>query len=83
MVDSNPNVNFYFNDKLISSDLKTGVATFENTFGRHDECDHLIIGCHGAFWNTQKQLMKKARMNYSQVHVFSKLNYFFIFELLC
>ena len=49
MVDSNPNVNFYFNDKLISSDLKTGVATFENTFGRHDECDHLIIGCHGAF----------------------------------
>ena len=49
LVDSNPNVNFYFNDKLISSDLKTGVATFENTFGRHDECDHLIIGCHGAF----------------------------------
>ena len=49
LVDSNPNVNCYFNDKLISSDLKTGVATFENTFGRHDECDHLIIGCHGAF----------------------------------
>ena len=49
LVDSNPNVNFYFNDKLISSDLKTGVATFENTFGRHDECDHLIIGCHCAF----------------------------------
>ena len=49
LVDSNPNVNFYFNDKLISSDLKTGVATFEYTFGRHDECDHLIIGCHGAF----------------------------------
>ena len=49
LVDSNPNVIFYFNDKLLSSDLKTGVETFENTFGRHDESDHFIIGCDDAF----------------------------------
>ena len=77
LVDSNPNVNFHFNDKLVGSNLKTGVATFENEFGRHDESGHLIIGCDGAFSNTQKELMKTARMNYSQVHVFSKLNCFF------
>ena len=67
LVDSNPNVNYYFNDKLVASNLKTGVATFENASGRHDESGHLIIGCDGTFSNIRKELMKITRMNYSQV----------------
>ena len=67
LVDSNPNVNYYFNDRLVASNLKTGVATFENATGRHDESGHLIIGCDGAFSNVRKELIKTTRMNYSQV----------------
>ena len=76
LVDSNPNVNYYFNDKLVASDLKTGVATFENATGRHDESGHLIIGCDGAFSNIRKELLKTTRMNYSQVLLLSNFDIF-------
>ena len=76
LVDSNPNVNYYFNDKFVASNLKTGVATFENASGRHDESGHLIIGCDGAFSNIRKELMKITRMNYSQVLLFSSFHSF-------
>ena len=76
LVDSNPNVNYYFNDKLVASDLKTGIATFENATGRHDESGHLIIGCDGAFSNIRKELMKTTRMNYSQVLLLSNFDIF-------
>ena len=77
LVDSNPNVNYYFNDKLVASDLKNGVATFENATGRHDETGHLIIGCDGAFSNVRKELIKTTRMNYSQVLFLSNFDIFF------
>ena len=74
LVDSNPNVNYYFNDRLVASNLKTGVATFENATGRHDESGHLIIGCDGAFSNVRKELIKTTRMNYSQVLFLSNID---------
>ena len=76
LVDANLNVNYYFNDKLVASDLKTGIATFENATGRHDESGHLIIGCDGAFSNIRKELMKTTRMNYSQVLLLSNFDIF-------
>ncbi|XP_057304327.1 kynurenine 3-monooxygenase-like [Hydractinia symbiolongicarpus] len=69
LVDENKNVNYHFCDKFIAANFEKGEVTFESKDGRHIEQADLIVGCDGAFSGIRRQLMKTARMDYSQEYI--------------
>lgn len=68
LVDKDSNVNYHFDTKFVSGDFDKGDLTFENKEkGNIERSGDLILGCDGAYSAIRKSLMKKVRMDYSQV----------------
>lgn len=66
-----PNINMYFNMKLVDCDLKGGEMKFLNTTDKSiiaADAD-LIIGADGAFSAVRKQMVKQSGFNYSQTYI--------------
>ena len=71
LVEKNPNVQFHFDAKCTSANIKECRVTTELTTTKEQVDNHgdLIVGCDGSFSRIRKQLMKLNRMNYSQVDI--------------
>ena len=63
---------YHFEHKYIQGDFDNGHVTFENKEGDVEKvAGDLFVGCDGAYSAVRRNLMRKVRMDYSQVQSFA------------
>ena len=77
LAEKNPNINYHFQSKFVSSDFDQGRITIEKNGEQSDHYTDLIIGCDGAYSAIRQQLLKTTKMNYTQVTFFLLYYHYF------